>query len=129
MTSFTPSPLLLTWRSRDPGTLTAELEGDLDYATAGELLEAATERLAARPDLVELRLDCSRLGVCDSMGLSVLLLIRRRTALAGTALRLDHRPAALDRMLDMTGVLEHLTGDPATADGADGAVREDEHSP
>ncbi|MGN5632290.1 STAS domain-containing protein [Streptomyces sp. AC154] len=89
-----------------------EVDGDLDYDSAGLLLNEVTAQLAARPALRDLHLHCADLGTVDSMGLSALLMIGRRTAQAGVRLHLDDRTARLDRLLNLTGTLGHLTSQP-----------------
>ncbi|MFD3647723.1 STAS domain-containing protein [Streptomyces cyaneofuscatus] len=91
-----------------------ELHGDLEYDNADRLVREATAQLAARPALTDLHLHCADLGAVDSMGLSALLMIGRRTAEAGVRLHLDDRPAKLDRLLDLTGTLDHFTAPPPT---------------
>ncbi|MDI5961264.1 STAS domain-containing protein [Streptomyces sp. SL13] len=93
-------------------TVRIELRGDLDYDNADRLLAAVTGQLAGRPRLEHLHLHCAGLGTVDSMGLSVLLMIHRRTGEAGVRLHLDDRTARLDRLLTITGTLEHLTASP-----------------
>ena len=94
-----------------PGVALVALTGDLDYDTSDELADAADAALQAVADPHELRLDCAGLGFCDSYGLSALLMLRRRSAAAGIALRLDNRGRALDRLLRITSTWEHLTGE------------------
>ncbi|WP_018657099.1 STAS domain-containing protein [Actinomadura flavalba] len=106
-----PAPLLLTVTAPAPGEITVHLDGDLDIATADLLTDTVTAELAAHGDARVLRLDCTRLGVCDSLGLAALLMVHRKATAAGALLRLDHRPPILDRILDITGTLEHLTGE------------------
>ncbi|MFE5144561.1 STAS domain-containing protein [Streptomyces fagopyri] len=86
-----------------------EVHGDLDYDSADLLVEEVTARLAARPALRHLHLHCADLGGIDSMGLSALLMIGRRTTVAGVRLHLDDRPANLNRLLELTGTLDYLT--------------------
>lgn len=86
-----------------------EVHGDLDYDSADLLLEEVTAQLSARPALTDLHLHCAGLGAVDSMGLSALLMIGRRTTVAGVRLHLDDRPARLDRLLKLTGTLDYLT--------------------
>ncbi|MFI6346101.1 STAS domain-containing protein [Streptomyces sp. NPDC050560] len=86
------------------------LEGDLDWDTADDLTRAALDCLDTTPPPPRLRLDLAGLRMCDSMGLAALLTIRRRTGETGTALRLDNRPAFLERLLEVTGTLNHLVG-------------------
>ncbi|WP_097977047.1 STAS domain-containing protein [Streptomyces sp. gb14] len=90
-------------------TIRIEIRGDLDYLSTDALVEEATTQLANRPDLTDLHLGCAGLEAIDSMGLSTLLMIHRRTSVAGVRLHLDDRPATLDRLLHLTGTLEYLT--------------------
>lgn len=92
---------------------TVRLAGDLDYATTAQLVGAVTDLLAEMPQLGDLHLDFTDLAFCDSAGLSGLLLIHRRSSAAGVQLHLDHRPGHLERIFDITGILEHLTTAPA----------------
>ncbi|MFJ9112269.1 STAS domain-containing protein [Streptomyces sp. NPDC102283] len=112
-----PQHLRLTTLDTE-GSVRIEVHGDLDYDSAGLLLDEVTAQLAARPALTDLRLHCAELGTVDSTGLSALLMISRRTSGAGVRLHLDARPAKLDRLLQLTGTLDHFT---APAPG--GAVR------
>ncbi|CAM5282413.1 sulfate transporter [Streptomyces xanthochromogenes] len=96
-------------------TVRIELLGDLDYDNADLLLEAVTAKLAAHPRLRELHLGCAGLGSVDSTGLSVLLMIRRRTDAAKVLLYLQDRVLALDRLLTITGSLDYLTALPTGA--------------
>jgi anti-anti-sigma factor len=96
------------------------IAGDLDYQTAGDLVEVASRLLAQQNPLSDLHLDFSELAFLDSAALSGLLVLHRRASQAGVALHLDHRPQFLDRVLQMTGLFEHFdltrsdaeTGDP-----------------
>lgn len=90
-------------------SLRIEVRGDLDYASADLLVAEVTAGLSGQPALTDLHLSCAGLGAVDSMGLSALLMIRRRTTAAGVRLHLDDRPANLNRLLELTGTLEHLT--------------------
>ncbi|GGX85155.1 STAS domain-containing protein [Streptomyces fructofermentans] len=105
-----------------PFTLTVEthaswcvvrVAGDLDYETCDELVDTVVARLTGCSDLdgppSDLRLNFAELHSVDSMGLSALLMIRRRTDRAGVRLHLDERPGVLERLLDMTGTLGYLT--------------------
>jgi anti-anti-sigma factor len=90
--------------------------GDLDYETADEVVEAASQLLARQVELIDLRLDFSGLTFLDSAALSGLLLLQRRTTQSGVQLHLDHRPPFLDRVLQVTGLHGHF----AASDAADG---------
>lgn len=113
MTTLPPAHLELTTVDTEDG-LRIEIDGDLDYDTSDQLLDTVTAQLVERPGLGHLHLHCAGLGVTDSMGLSILLMIRRRTTAAGVQLHLDARPAVLDRLLEITGTFEYLTGDAPT---------------
>ncbi|MFD3411218.1 STAS domain-containing protein [Streptomyces cyaneofuscatus] len=101
-----------------------EVQGDLDHDSADLLLEEVTAQLAARPALTDLHLHCADLGAVDSMGLSALLMIGRRTTVAGVRLHLDDRPAKLDRLLELTGTLDYLTA-PLPTGAAETSVTEE----
>lgn len=113
MTSLPPPPFALTVRAAGPRTLRFLVSGALDHQSAGELTGGAERVLARRPALTDLRLDFGRLTLCDSMGLSALLMVHRRAAEAGTRLHLDRRPFFLERLLVLTCTLDHLTAPPA----------------
>lgn len=104
------SELTVTWAPPDVGTGCFVLGGDLVNEHAERLLVAVNERLAEHRDLRELLIDCAKLEVCDSRGLSVLLMVRRRTDSLGVTLRLVNRTRLLDRLLDRTGTADYLTG-------------------
>ena len=91
------------------GSVTMRVVGDMDFLTTPGFVLAVTELLATTPTLRAVRLDLTALSFCDSVGLSGLLQIQRKTSAVGVRLHLDNRPAHLDRMLDLTGTLEHLT--------------------
>lgn len=86
-----------------PGAVRLCLAGDLDYDSTEELVERAQACLAADPGLRDLFLDCSGLRLCDSTGVSGLLLIHRGTTSRGVALHLENAPGFLRRILDVTG--------------------------
>ncbi|AUG75318.1 antagonist protein [Kitasatospora sp. MMS16-BH015] len=91
-------------------TVTVRVEGDLDYETCDALLAAVAEAVAARPTATALRLDCAAMTLCDSMGLSALLQLRRQTEGTGQRLLIDRRPPHLDRLLQLTGTHDYLLG-------------------
>ncbi|MER6386983.1 STAS domain-containing protein [Streptomyces sp. NPDC001523] len=108
MTSLPTSPLQLT-RIDTKEAVRIELRGDLDHDTADLLLDAVSRLLTERNDLRDVHLHCAELTAVDSTGLSVLLMVKRRTGAAGVHLHLDDRPTKLDRLLHVTGTLDHLT--------------------
>ncbi|MFC5746363.1 STAS domain-containing protein [Actinomadura rugatobispora] len=121
MTAPVPDiPLRLVTGTAGGRTLRVEIHGELDYATAGVLVAAVDEALAEHPGLDALDLNCSGLGLCDSSGLAALLMAHRRASARSVRLRLTARSARLDRLLDLTGTLRHLTGETAAASDGDG---------
>ncbi|THA80136.1 anti-sigma factor antagonist [Streptomyces sp. A0592] len=86
-----------------------ELSGDLDHLHADRLIGAVDRLLAAHPGLRDLRLDCAGLSAVDSSGLAALLMVRRLTDKAGAGLHIDGRTVQLNRILEITGTLDHLT--------------------
>ncbi|GAA4061669.1 STAS domain-containing protein [Nonomuraea soli] len=108
MTSYAQDSFTVVEVSSNSLAAAFRLRGDLDYVSAEDLLTVVTARLRQAPAPREIRLDCAGLGICDSTGLSVLLVIRRRADAVGTRLHLDNRGAALNRLLDITGTREHL---------------------
>jgi anti-anti-sigma factor len=112
--TLTPRPHLCI--TSDIGTHSAKLmlDGELDYETTPALDAAVRDLLSARPDLRELHLDCARIRFCDTVGLAGLLGVRRGSDSARVTLLLDNRSSTLDRLLELTGILDHLTS-PLTA--------------
>ncbi|WP_370963630.1 STAS domain-containing protein [Amycolatopsis sp. cg9] len=105
--------LTCTWSTPEADIATVAVVGDLEFATAGLLLNLVTDRLADHPGVREVRLDCGEIGFCDSSGLSELLKVHRAVAGTGRRLRLDNRTPALDRLLVLTGTAKYLTGETA----------------
>ncbi|MEV0977618.1 STAS domain-containing protein [Streptomyces sp. NPDC049915] len=120
MTQLPPTALRLTVADR-AHELTVDVEGELCLDTVDRLVDTVSENLTRRPDVRVVRLNCARLSWIDSAGLSALLMAHRRVSAAGCILRLDERPALLERMLRQTGTLGHLTGLPLQDDDAGGA--------
>ncbi|MER5399801.1 STAS domain-containing protein [Streptomyces sp. NPDC002599] len=107
---------LITIPSSDTSALLLEVHGFLDYDSADHFLALASQQLAdSRPGLRTLRLDCKHLEGLDSMGLAMVLMLHRRTTTAGVTLSLDNRSPSLERLLDITGTLEHLVPDHAAS--------------
>ncbi|MFF8414075.1 STAS domain-containing protein [Streptomyces omiyaensis] len=115
----TDHPFALTAVPAPDGVLHVELAGDLAWDSADELLDAARGHLDPAAAPADIRLDCARLTLCDSMGLSALLALHRLATAAEVRLHLDRRPPHLDRLLRLTGTHAHLTGLPEAA-GSDG---------
>ena len=97
--------------------------GDLDYETADEVVEAATQLVARQVDLIDLHLDFSALTFLDSAALSGLLLLQRRATQSSVQLHLDHRPAFLDRVLQVTGLYDHFAAPYSDAAAGEPSLR------
>ncbi len=93
------------------------IAGDLDYETADDLVEVASQLLAQHSDMRDLHLDFSETEFLDSAALSGLVLLHRRTSQASVELHLDHRPPFLDRVLRVTGLFSHFVADGNAAAG------------
>ncbi|MGW0136415.1 STAS domain-containing protein [Streptomyces sp. NPDC003299] len=94
--------------------------GDLDPDTGDKLVDTVTRYLAHGRDVRCVRLECALPTWIDSGDLSALLTVHRRADAGGCLLRLDNRPALLDRLLRQTGTLDLLTALPDPDD--DGAA-------
>ncbi|WFE99066.1 STAS domain-containing protein [Micromonospora sp. WMMD964] len=87
----------------DAGHVRLRLTGELDYDTAPELTAAAAD--LHRDD--EVLIDLTGISICDSSGLSALLVVQR----SARVIRLTGVSPQLQRMLDRTGLAELLTVD------------------
>lgn len=109
MTQLPPTEFAVTAHT-EPPSLTVRVAGELDYETCDDLVSTVVDRLSRHgAGLNRVRLDFRELTWIDSSGLSALLMIHRHTSAAGADLLLDHPPDFLERMLRVTGVLDHLT--------------------
>ncbi|MEV1111030.1 STAS domain-containing protein [Micromonospora sp. NPDC049751] len=96
-----PHQLLTIEVSRpDAGHVRLRLTGELDYDTAPELVAAAAG-LHGGPQVT---IDLSGVSLCDSSGLSALLIARRSVG----AIRLTGVSPQIQQLLDRTGLTELL---------------------
>ncbi|MDG4801241.1 STAS domain-containing protein [Micromonospora sp. WMMD980] len=107
------SPLLTIEVDRlDAGSARLRLAGELDFDTAPELVEAAAE--LRRDGHQELWLDFTGVTLCDSSGLSALVVIHR----SGTgAVHVTDLNPQVRQLLDRTGLAELLPAPPRVAPG------------
>ncbi|MFF3015379.1 STAS domain-containing protein [Streptomyces sp. NPDC057939] len=103
-----PGPLRLI-RTDMVDAVRIELHGDFDHRDADDLLDTVTAVLAEPGRPREVRVDFMGVTTVDSSGLSVLLMARRIADAAGVRLSLDNRSRELERMLRVTGTLDHFT--------------------
>ncbi|MEU5580572.1 STAS domain-containing protein [Streptomyces huasconensis] len=123
---FGPPLRLEAAADADAQVLKLAVHGYLGYDSADEFLDQTSRHLEDRPHTTALHLDCAGLQGMDSMGLSALLMLHRRTTAAHVTLRLDARPAPVDRVLELTGALAYL--DPEAAGGDNGEHRSRERA-
>ncbi|MEU0674689.1 STAS domain-containing protein [Streptomyces sp. NPDC006172] len=109
MTTTPDDTFALSTAVDDAGDARIRVTGDLDWDSADDLTKAARACLRADPPPRRLRLDCAAMTLCDSLGLAALLMVQREASAAGARLRLDDRPAHLERLLDITGTAHVFT--------------------
>ncbi|MFC4147834.1 STAS domain-containing protein [Micromonospora mangrovi] len=106
-----PAQLLTIEVSRlDAGGARLRLAGELDFDTAPQLVAAAAE--LRRNGHQELLLDFTDVGLCDSSGLSALVVIHRAGA---GPVRLTGTNEQVQQLLDRTGLGELLAVAPPVA--------------
>jgi len=90
------------------------VSGEIDYhsspALRSDLLALIEE---GHSDLI---MDMSAVEFCDSSGLSALISLWHRARAAGGSLTLTSIPAAVDRLLSLTGLDQVLPASPTTQD-------------
>ncbi|WFE40061.1 STAS domain-containing protein [Micromonospora sp. WMMD998] len=96
----------------DAGSARLRLAGELDFDTAPDLVEAAAA--LRRDGHQELWLDFADVTLCDSSGLSALVVVHRAGTGAVHLLGLNPR---VQRLLDRTGLAEVLAVAPRAAPG------------
>ena len=84
---------------------TVIVRGEIDMATAPQLRDLLNELVDGGS--TRILLDCRGLGFLDSSGIGVLVAVRKRLGEDG-ALTLDSPPAHVRKVLDLTGVSEHV---------------------
>ncbi|MEW1906601.1 STAS domain-containing protein [Streptomyces sp. NPDC086147] len=130
--TYLPADFTITIRSAQPHALHLNVAGDLDYETSNwftnEVNQALdTHREQHGPALEDLHLDFSGLTGIDSSALTVLLLLHRRTHPAGITLHLDQQPAYMTRVLEITGIADHLTQDARATHTAAGIAHDEQN--
>jgi anti-sigma B factor antagonist len=92
-------------QSADAGA-SVVVRGEVDMATAPQLRDALLELVDG--GATRIVLDCRGLDFLDSSGIGVLIAVRKRLGDDG-ALVLDAPPAHVRKVLELTGVSEHVT--------------------
>jgi anti-anti-sigma factor len=78
--------------------------GEIDMATSDQLTHAVETALANRPTIV--RLDLAATSFIDSSGLRAVVAAERRTADDGARLAIVGMSAAVEKILEITGLIE-----------------------
>jgi len=100
------SQLELVRDDTQEGGITITVRGEIDMATAPDLRTALDDAIESGASRIVL--DCRALEFLDSSGIGVLVAARKRLGEAGE-LVIDSPPAHVRKVLDITGVVGHLT--------------------
>ena len=84
-----------------------EVSGDVDVATAPDLLEAILAMHTAA-DWQDVTVDLGGVAFMDSSGLATLVLARRRLAANRCRLRIDNARPGVVKVLEVSGVGDYL---------------------
>jgi anti-sigma B factor antagonist len=98
---------------RAPGRFVLSLDGDLDIATAGALLDSVT-RLLAAGGVSQLLVDLAEVRFLDSSGVRALLQARQAVDAAGATFAVSRPREFVAEVLRMAAV-DQLLGVPASA--------------
>lgn len=90
---------------------TVTIEGELDLGVR-ETVEKAIGDAIDAAGTREVIIDLSGLQFIDSSGIGILLKGRRQADRAGVAYRVSAPTGIVRQVLELTGVLEHLSGQP-----------------
>jgi anti-sigma B factor antagonist len=81
------------------------VRGEVDMATAAKLRDVLNRLVD--DGYTRIVLDCRGLAFLDSSGIGVLIAVRKRLGPQGT-LTLEHPPPHVRKVLELTGVSEHV---------------------
>jgi anti-anti-sigma factor len=93
--------------TRDAGTVTVGISGDVDLASVAEVDRAV---LDAVDDAVVVVVDLAGVTFIDSAGINTLLKSKRLAEERGRRFRVVNATGVVHDVLDLTGVLAHLSG-------------------
>ena len=95
--------------TRDAGTIIVGISGDVDLSTVAEVNNAM---LAAvdDADATVVVADLAAVTFIDSAGINTLLKSRRLAEERGRRFRIVNATGVVHEVLDLTGVLDHLSG-------------------
>jgi anti-sigma B factor antagonist len=97
--------------NRSGSLVTVVLTGEIDVATSAAV-EAAVAGSVAAEGVTAVEVDLSDVDFLDSSGISALLMGRRNAEERQLAFRVMGARGVTRRVLEMTGVWAHLSGDP-----------------
>jgi len=107
MSSTAPPPIFsIELATGDEGQVTAVVTGEVDAATADQLQNTLT---GAIPEASSIDVDLGSVNFMDSSGLRALVVAMNSAEEAGVALRITATTPAVDRLLEITGLTQHLT--------------------
>ena len=95
--------------SADAGVVRMYVAGELDMATADDLRHALHQAIT-QPGTTTILIDVDQVSFCDSSGIEVLDRAYGEASDAVICLRLVNPQPAVRRVLDLTGLLQTLTG-------------------
>jgi anti-sigma B factor antagonist len=93
------------------------VDGDVDMATVGAL-ENAIEAALVRTDITHVLVDLAGVTFLDSSGISGLLKGRRHADAHGKTYRIASATGVALRVLEVSGVWDHLAGGPTAGGGS-----------
>jgi anti-sigma B factor antagonist len=97
--------------NRSGSLLRVVLSGEIDIATS-PAVEAAVAAAVGAEGVAAVEVDLSDVDFLDSSGISALLKVRRSAGERQVAFRVTGARGVTRRVLEMTGVWAHLSGDP-----------------
>jgi anti-anti-sigma factor len=103
---------MLTRHDR-PDAVTVAAAGVVDAGSAPQLARAIAAALVDTAVTAPVMVDLSGLELLDSAGISALLQGRRLADAAGRSFRVVGAAGIVREVLELTGVWQHLTGEPA----------------
>lgn len=107
MSSSTPPPIFsIELTTGAEGSVTAVVSGEVDAATADQLQNALTDAI---PTASAIDVDLGAVNFMDSSGLRAMVVAMNSAEEAGVALRITATTPAVDRLLEITGLTQHLT--------------------
>ena len=98
--SYAPQPFTINNTTCPNGTVRVSLEGELDVASAPELLDALDE-LRSKDTWFEL--DLRKLQFMDSTGLRAVIRVSKQVSDEGRTMRVIRGPELVQRVFEITG--------------------------